>query len=244
MREAEDGLLLNTHDDLVTFITEYRKKRNGQPGPAVKSINWNPNFISTASERSLVTPERMRKWKADYTISWLWDLVNTYASERIDGLSNSNPLRDAEKLDWNWDPFFKTEWSGRQLWGPIEFVRDITKLAMQKLDSQIAQQLKPHHVFQLQMVINSMITAKRWVATAHTPPIDCFGLTHSTLAWDYSNDQREVKAVRGRWMTSSFSKRIEKGRAMKGCGALHLHTSRSWNTRVCSVAIRSSTSRW
>jgi hypothetical protein len=42
---------------LVTFITEYRKKRNGRPDPAVKSINWNPNFVFTQNERLLITPE-------------------------------------------------------------------------------------------------------------------------------------------------------------------------------------------
>jgi hypothetical protein len=65
MLEAEEALLLNCHDDLVAFITEYRKKRNGRPGPVLKGINWNPNFISTEAERSMFTPERLRKWNAE-----------------------------------------------------------------------------------------------------------------------------------------------------------------------------------
>lgn len=45
------------------------------------------------------------------------------------------------------------------------------------------------------MAIDSMITAKRWTATSVTPPLDCYGSTHSTLAWDYANDRREVRVI-------------------------------------------------
>ncbi|KAH6684301.1 hypothetical protein B0J14DRAFT_9457 [Halenospora varia] len=59
MRDAEAGLLLNTHNDLVQFMIEVRKQRNGRPGPSLKSVNWNPNFVSAESERSLITSEIM-----------------------------------------------------------------------------------------------------------------------------------------------------------------------------------------
>lgn len=108
MRDAEAGLLLNTHNDLVQFMIEVRKQRNGIPGPSLKSVNWNPNFVSAESERSLITPERMCQWKADYTISWLYDPVNTYASQRVGGLKNSQSVENAEKLDWGIVPLKTT----------------------------------------------------------------------------------------------------------------------------------------
>jgi hypothetical protein len=154
MRQAEEILLLNCHDDLVAFITEYRKKRNGRPGPMLKCLNWNPNFISTEAERSMFTPERLRKWNADYTMSWLYDLVNTYAAARINEVDKSTALKDAEVLDWSYEgllPSAKKPWSNRQLWGLLEFAQDITVMAMQKPGSPILSEIKPHHVFQLQL---------------------------------------------------------------------------------------------
>ncbi|KAF4637225.1 hypothetical protein G7Y89_g847 [Cudoniella acicularis] len=159
------------------------------------------DLVSASNERSLITPERMRQWKSDYTISWLYDLVNTYTARRLSGLKSSTPLENAEKLDWSFTPF-KTEWTNREVWGPMEFVKDITVLAMQKPESLILHELKPHHVFQLQLVVDSMLKAKRWAAAVNTPPIDRYGATHPTFIWDNYNDLREVRAVRNRWVNS------------------------------------------
>ena len=74
----------------------------------LKGINWNPNFVSTEAERSMFTPERLRKWNAEYTMSWLYDLVNTYASNRVNFVKNSEPVKDAEKLNWNYESFYPT----------------------------------------------------------------------------------------------------------------------------------------
>ena len=43
-----------------------------------------------------------------------------------------------------------------------------------------------------------MFCAKRWVAS-DVPPIDCFGSTNSSLAWDYNNDLVETRCLRSQW---------------------------------------------
>jgi len=75
---------------------------------------------------------------------------------------------------------------------------------MRKPDTPIQEELKPHHVFQLQLIVYSMLSAKRWsTSTNSTPPIDCFGLAHSTLAWENTNDTIETRAIRDRWYESA-----------------------------------------
>ena len=66
----------------------------------LKGLNWNPKFVSTGAEqRSMLAPDRLRKQNADYTMSWLYDLVNTYAAGRINDVDKSVALKDAELLD-------------------------------------------------------------------------------------------------------------------------------------------------
>lgn len=63
--------------------------------------------------------------------------------------------------------------------------------------------LKPRHIFQLQLVVELMLSSKHWAASVDTPAIDCYWLTHSTLAWDCANDVLEVKATRDCWIGST-----------------------------------------
>ena len=97
---TEESLLLTTHNDLVSFIIDYRKKRNGKPSSIYAKMDWNPNFRDT--QFTLVTemtPQNIRKWKAEYTVSWLYDLVNTYAIARLS--KDKSHMQSPEKLDWN-----------------------------------------------------------------------------------------------------------------------------------------------
>lgn len=193
----EENLLLTTHNDLVSFITDYRKNRTGKPTSAYAKMSWNPNFRDTKfTLGNELTPSNLRKWKAEYTISWLYDLVNTYAATRID--RGAPKMVNPEKLDWDCGESGKCEWTNRQLWGPIEFVYDLTGLAMQKPGAPIEEDLKPHHILQLQIAIDSMFSAKRWNAQ-DVPPIDCFGSTSSTLIWDFKNDVIETRRLCKQW---------------------------------------------
>ncbi len=212
----EESLLLTTHNDLVSFITDYRKKRNGKPSSIYAKMNWNPNFRDTQFTLATeMTPQNIRKWKAEYTVSWLYDLVNTYAIARLS--KDKSHMQNPEKLDWNIGESGESEWTNRPLWGPMDFARDLTVLAMQKPGSPIQSELKPHHILQLQIAVDSMFCAKRWV-TQDVPPIDCFGSTSSTLVWNYANDIVEVRRFREQWeeATELLLEEFKKDRDRKG----------------------------
>ncbi|CAF9943793.1 MAG: hypothetical protein ALECFALPRED_001335 [Alectoria fallacina] len=216
MGAIEESLLLTTHNDLVSFITDYRKNRNGKPSSTFAKMNWNPNFRDTQFTLATeMTPQNIRKWKADYTVSWLYDLVNTYAMGRL--IKDKSQMQNPEKLDWNFEGSGKSEWTNRPLWGPMDFARDLTFLAMQKPGAPIESELKPHHVLQLQIAVDSMFSAKRWVAQ-DVPPIDCFGSTSSTLVWDFVNDVVEVRRFREQWTeaTELLLEEFKKDRDRKG----------------------------
>ena len=216
MSAIEESLLLTTHNDLVSFITDYRKKRNGKPSSTFVKMDWNPNFRDTQFTLiAEMTPHNIRKWKAEYTISWLYDLVNTYAIRRL--VNHQSQMQNPETLDWNVDDAGESEWTHRVLWGPLQFARDLTVLAMQKPGAPIESELKPHHILQLQIAVDSMFSAKRWV-TKDVPPIDCFGSTSSTLVWDFANDVVELRCFRDQWReaTKALLKEFKQDRERKG----------------------------
>ena len=212
----EESLLLTTHNDLVSFITDYRKNRNGKPSSTFAKMNWNPNFRDTQFTLATeMTPQNIRKWKADYTISWLFDLVNTYAIARL--VKDKSQMQSPEKLDWKFDNSGECEWTNRTLWGPMDFAHDLTVLAMQKPGAPIESELKPHHILQLQIAVDSMFCAKRWI-TQDVPPVDCFGSTSSTLVWNFANDIVEVRCFREQWeeATELLLEEFKKDRERKG----------------------------
>ena len=134
----EENLLLTTHNDLVSFITDYRKNRTGKPTSTYARMSWNPNFRDTKyTLENELTPLNIRKWRAEYTVSWLYDLVNTYAATRLD--SEAPKMANPEKLDWDCGESGKCDWTNRPLWGPVEFAYDITRLAMQKPNTPIEE---------------------------------------------------------------------------------------------------------
>ena len=216
MGAIEESLLLTTHNDLVSFITDYRKNRNGKPSSTYAKMNWNPNFRDTQFTLATeMTAQNIRRWKADYTVSWLYDLVNTYAMRRL--INDKSQMQNPEKLDWNFESSGKSEWTVRPLWGPLDFARDVTVLAMQKPGPPIESELKPHQILQLQIAIDSMFCAKRWV-TQDVPPVDCFGSTSSTLVWNYANDLVEIRRFREQWdkATELLLEEFKKDRKRKG----------------------------
>lgn len=66
---------------------------------------------------------------------------------------------------------------------------------MQKPGAPIESDLKPYYVRELQIAVDSMLCAKRWVIH-DVPSIDCFGSTTSTVVWDFANDIVEVRRSR------------------------------------------------
>ena len=129
MGVIEESLLLTTHNDLLSFIIDYRKMHNGKPSSTHAKLNWNPNFKDTKFTLATeMTPQNIRKWKAEYTISWLYDLVKTYAIENL--VNEQSQMQDPEKLAWNVENSGNCGRLKRTLWGPVDFARDVTVLAM------------------------------------------------------------------------------------------------------------------
>jgi hypothetical protein len=108
-------------------------------------------------------------------MSWLSDLVNTYAAARVIFVKNSEPVKDTEKPDWSYESYFpgaEKPWSSRQIWGPLESAQDITVLAIQKPGTPILSEIKPHHVFQSQLgqqflIVYCHFSAKFIIFTFH-----------------------------------------------------------------------------
>ena len=162
-----------------------------------------------------MTLQNIRKWKAEYTISWLYDLVNTYAIEDL--VNEQSQMQNLKNLDWNIENPGNCGRPKRTLWGPLDFARDVTVLAMQKPGAPVESELKPHHILQLQIAVDSMFCAKRWV-TQDVPPLECFGSTSSTLVWDFANDIVEVRRFRKQWEEASklLLDEFQKDRERKG----------------------------
>ena len=197
---AEEQLLVSTELDLINFIEDYRKSRTGKPSSTYENLNWNPNFSDRRTTMSDASPQELRKWKSDFTISWLYDLVNTYAAARL--RCNKPRMKKPETLDWKVDKD-SSNWTRRQLWGPMDFAYDITLLSMKKPKDEIIGEIKPHHVFQVQIIIDSMLTMNRWKMQS-SPPVECRESTTSSLAWDIGNSHlRATESLRADWCRST-----------------------------------------
>jgi hypothetical protein len=95
--------------------------------------NWDPMF-----DLSRATNDERLRWRRSYTINWLYDLVNVFSSIVV----QRNTMKGEKHVYEN------------------EFAGDITYLAMQKQHVDVRQKILPHHVFQLQCIVDSL-TASR-----------------------------------------------------------------------------------
>lgn len=66
-----------------------------------------------------------------------------------------------EDVDWSTTGLWHQH---RRLFGLNEFAGDITKLAMQKQGTDIKGNILPHHVFQLQCIVDSFAASRGWTA--------------------------------------------------------------------------------
>ncbi|KAF9870995.1 hypothetical protein CkaCkLH20_11412 [Colletotrichum karsti] len=142
--------------DLTDFIDDFRKNRTGKPTKAMQSKlrGWDP-YLDLAS----ASPNQRLEWRHVYTINWLYDLVNHYTATAMAIMKkeqNTTPLQD---FDWSTSgPCGKTT----SLLGLTEFASFVTNLAMQKPDTTFDDKILPHHVFQLQCIIDSFSVSRGW----------------------------------------------------------------------------------
>lgn len=147
--DITEGCLLNAYRDLVTFIIDYRKGRNCRPTPPIAALQWDPGL-----DLREATEEERRKWRSNFCIMWLYDMVNQFASCKLTADKQEVPL---ESVDWKSGKFGR-----RVLFGPSEFAGEVTQLAMSLKHSPLIEEIQPHMVFQVQVMMDSMTTYRNW----------------------------------------------------------------------------------
>ncbi|KAI1162817.1 hypothetical protein F5B18DRAFT_622278 [Nemania serpens] len=154
--DVKEQFLVYAYQDLIDFVTDFQKTRSGKPTKRMLSqiSNWDPNLdLQRASET-----ERL-KWRRSYTINWLYDLVNIFSSIVVQRNTMRGEHHVLESVDWStsgpWDKH-------RRLFGLNEFAGMVTHLAMQKPGSDIRHKILPHHIFQLQCIVDSLAISRGW----------------------------------------------------------------------------------
>lgn len=157
--DIKEQFLIHAYWDLLDFITDFQKNRSGKPTKRMLSEirDWNPNFdLQRASK------EERLKWRRAYTINWLYDLVNLFSSIVVQRNTLKGEGIVLETVDWS----INGPWNQhRRLFGLNEFAGDITSLAMQKSGTDVRQKIRPHHVFQIQCIVDSLTASKGWSIT-------------------------------------------------------------------------------
>ncbi|KAI0966820.1 hypothetical protein F4678DRAFT_267352 [Xylaria arbuscula] len=154
--DVKEQFLIYAYRDLLDFVTDFQKTRSGKPTKRMLSEigNWDPKLdLIRASEA-----ERL-KWRRSYTINWLYDLVNVFSSIVVQRNTMRGERHALESVDWSTaGPWNKH----RRLFGLNEFAGMVTHLAMQKPGSDVRHKILPHHVFQLQCIVDSLTISCGW----------------------------------------------------------------------------------
>ncbi|KAH0346581.1 hypothetical protein KCU81_g3932, partial [Aureobasidium melanogenum] len=149
-------LSLHVYQDLLEFLGDFQKNRTGKPTKRMQSrlSSWDPSF----DLQQATLAERI-EWRRSYTINWLYDLVNVFSYIVIQENKISTKTRPLETIDWH----VKTPYHRpRKLYGLETFAELITTLAMQKSGTNVQSKILPHHVFQLQCIVDSFTALRGW----------------------------------------------------------------------------------
>ncbi|KAI7194622.1 hypothetical protein KC363_g2019 [Hortaea werneckii] len=153
--DAKESFWVHTYNDLLAFIADFQKNR-GKPTKAMQAqLNqWDPN-----RDLQRATNDERIQWRRLYTINWLYDLVNVFSSIVVQRNTMKGERHALENVDWSpsgpWNHH-------RRLFGLNEFAGDITSFAMQKQTTDIKGKIQPHHVFQLQCIVDSFMVSRGW----------------------------------------------------------------------------------
>jgi hypothetical protein len=154
--DVKEQFLIHAYQNLFDFITDFQKTRSGKPTkPMMAEIrDWDPYLnLQRASKQQRI------KWRRSYTINWLYDLVNIFSSIVVQRNTMKGQHWVYETVDWSvHGPWNKH----RRLFGLNEFAGDITTLAMQKPGTDIRQRILPHHVLQMQCIVDSLTVSRGW----------------------------------------------------------------------------------
>ncbi|KAI0105575.1 hypothetical protein F4776DRAFT_471374 [Hypoxylon sp. NC0597] len=152
----KEQLLLYAYQDLIDFVTDFQKTRSGEPTPSMLTEirDWDPNL-----DLQGVTTDQRLKWRRSYTINWLYDLVNVFSHVVVQRDTILGEKHAYEKVDWS----AHGKWhEHRRLFGLNDFAGFVTALAMQEPGTNFKHRILPHHVFQLQCIVDSMTTSRGW----------------------------------------------------------------------------------
>ncbi|KAI1193100.1 hypothetical protein F5X97DRAFT_315343 [Nemania serpens] len=154
--DVKEQFLIHAYQDLIDFVADFQKTRSGKPTKRMLAqiSNWDPNL----DLRSASIAERL-KWRRAYTINWLYDLVNVFSYIVVQHNTKPGEQHALESVDWS----TSGPWGmSRRLFGLTNFAGVITHLAMQKSGSDIRHEILPHHVFQLQCIVDSFTVSRGW----------------------------------------------------------------------------------
>lgn len=155
--DVREQFLIYAFEDLRDFVTDFQKTHSGKPTKRMLAeiANWDPNFnLRNASEKERI------KWRRSYTINWLYDLVNVFSAIVVQRNTMKGENHDLSRVDWS----VQGPWNvHRRLFGLNEFAGTVTSLAMQKPGTDISKKILPHHVFQLQCIVDSMTASHGWL---------------------------------------------------------------------------------
>lgn len=158
--DLREHLCWYAYDALVTFAEDFQQNRTGRPTKRLQKqlAGWNPEL-----NLKKATKEERLAWRRAYTINWLYDLVNVFASVTTrKHIGNSYVL---EEVDWSPEGPWGNE---RRIWGIARFAGFVTDIAYKKPGADIRARIRPHHVFQLQCIIDSFVVSRGWSLSLFT----------------------------------------------------------------------------
>ncbi|KAM7212492.1 hypothetical protein V8F06_012114 [Rhypophila decipiens] len=154
--DVKEQFLIHAYNDLLDFVLDFQKNRTGKPTKKMLAEikDWDPKF-----DLQLATNQGRVKWRRSYTINWLYDLVNLFSSIIVQRNNLKKEAHVLENVDWS--P--TGPWGGyRLIYGLQDFAAFVTSLAMQKPATDIRKWILPHHVFQLQLIVDSLTVTRGW----------------------------------------------------------------------------------
>ncbi|KXH60909.1 hypothetical protein CSAL01_07208 [Colletotrichum salicis] len=93
-------------------------------------------------------------------MNWLFDLVNVFSLPIIQYLEDKDKLTSLEDINWNTTHGQQIDTRG--LFGLEDFASFVTTLAMQKPSTNTIDKILPHHVFQLQCIVDATTIWRGW----------------------------------------------------------------------------------
>ncbi|KNG89764.1 hypothetical protein ANOM_002006 [Aspergillus nomiae NRRL 13137] len=154
--DVREEFLIHSYQNLVDFMTDFQKTHSGKPTKNMsKEIrDWDPTL-----DLERATKEQRLRWRRSYTINWLYDLVNINSSIVVQRRTLRGQKIPLETVDWSETGPWHFH---RRLFGITEFAGEITHFAVQKPGAKIQSSILPHHVFQLQCIVDSLTVSRGW----------------------------------------------------------------------------------